>query len=158
MRKGLYPKWVKDRRMSQAEADMRIACMEAIAAGFRAPPRPQAFLAWAVNTFGSIARDRGERVARFIEEALELAQAEGFPRHAVAFICNRVYSRAPSEFVAREVGQAQATLECLAENIGLSADAEAAREFARVQTIPKEEWQRRHAAKVAAQIAKASNA
>ena len=59
--------------------------------------------------------------------------------------------------VAKEIGQAMATLECLAENIGLSADAECEREFARVKGIPKDEWTRRHDAKVALQIANLSD-
>jgi hypothetical protein len=29
-RKRLYPRWVKDGRMTQAEADDRIACMQAV--------------------------------------------------------------------------------------------------------------------------------
>lgn len=31
-RKRLYPKWVREQRMTQAESDDRIACMEAVRA------------------------------------------------------------------------------------------------------------------------------
>lgn len=114
--------------------------------------RPKAFLQWAVETFGPVATHRDERLARFVEEALELAHAEGMKWRLVDRIGARVYSR-PRGDVAKEIGQAQATLECLAENLGLSADAEAEREFARVKDIPQSEWTRRHDAKVALKIA-----
>lgn len=117
--------------------------------------RPKAFLTWAIETFGPIAADPNERSCRFVEEALELVHADGMPREIVERILVRVYSRPPGP-IAKEIGQAMATLECLAENIGLSADAECEREFARVKGIPKDEWTRRHAAKVALQIANVS--
>lgn len=108
--------------------------------------RPRDFLAWAVNTFGPVAGSRPERAMRFFEEAAELMQAESVGRDVLQKIIDRVYSR-PAGDVVREIGQAQACLECLAENIGVSADREAAKEFARVQSIPAEEWARRHAVK-----------
>lgn len=119
--------------------------------------RPKAFLSWAIETFGPVAAHRDERAARFIEEAIELAHAEGLAHETVQRILARVYSR-PAGVVAKEIGQAMATLECLAENAGLSADAECEREFARVKDIPQEEWTRRHDAKVAMQIANLSPA
>lgn len=114
--------------------------------------RPAAFLRWTVETFGKVALNRDERACRFIEEACELVHAEGLPQATVQKVVARVYSRPPGD-VAKEIGQAAATLECLAENLGLSADAECEREFARVRSIPQAEWVRRHDAKVALQIA-----
>jgi hypothetical protein len=114
--------------------------------------RPTYFLAWAVATFGPIALVRRERLRRFVEEAVELAHADGLPEADLQAIIARVYSRRAGG-VAREIGQAQACLETFAESIGLSSNKEAAREFDRVQTIPKEEWARRHAAKIKAGIA-----
>lgn len=116
--------------------------------------RPKEFLAWAVNMFGPIALDRRERTARFMEEAIELAHAEEMPPAMIAKIIDRVYSR-PAGQTQKEVGQAQATLECFAESIGLSSDREAQCEWFRVQSIPPEEWARRHGAKVALGIASA---
>jgi hypothetical protein len=118
--------------------------------------RPKAFLAWAADTFGPVALHPDERAARFIEEALELAHAEGLQLTTILRIAARVYE-CPKGRTPKEVGQAMATLECLAENLGLSADAECTREFARVRGIPKEEWTRRHDAKVALQIANLSH-
>lgn len=114
--------------------------------------RPKAFLRWAVDTFGSVALDHGERSARFVEEAIELAHADYLPLDLLNRIAERVYAR-PIGDLGKEIGQAQATLECLAEVHGYSADKECDREFARVKSIPKEEWTRRHAAKVALSIA-----
>lgn len=114
--------------------------------------RPKNFLAWATDIFGDIAADDMERTRRFIEEALELAHAMGLPLKSVDAISARVYSR-PRGTIPQEIGQAQATLECLAENMNLSADREAYLEFDRVRTIPKSEWKRRHDAKVAIGIA-----
>lgn len=39
------------------------------------------------------ALDRRERARRLVEEAIELAQAEGVPEHEVALIAQRVFSR-----------------------------------------------------------------
>lgn len=114
--------------------------------------RPKDFLAWAIETFGEIACDDMERTRRFIEEAMELAHAMGLPLRDVDKISARIYSR-PRGNIPQEIGQAQACLECLAENMNLSADREAYLEFDRVRSIPKMEWERRHAAKVAIGIA-----
>jgi len=114
--------------------------------------RPKRFLKWAVDMFGPVAMDREERLARFVEEAIELAHAEAMPQMKLAKIINRVYTRPPGD-TPKEIGQAQACLETFAESIGLSSDGEAAREWDRVKQIPREEWQRRHAAKAALGIA-----
>lgn len=108
--------------------------------------RPAAFLAWAREMFGPVAAVRGERLMRFVEEAIELAHADEMERATLDAIANRVYSRPPGE-INKEIGQAQACLEIYAENIGESADDLAELEWQRVQKIPRAEWQRRHAAK-----------
>ncbi len=114
--------------------------------------RPKDFLAWAIEMFGPIASMRGERLLRFVEEAIELAHADGMKRDVLDMIAARVYSREPGD-INKEIGQAQACLETYAENIGESSDRLAQVEWERVQKIPREEWSRRHAAKVAIGIA-----
>lgn len=114
--------------------------------------RPKEFLDWAVDTFGPIAMTRKERLRRFAEEALELLHAECMPLEELDRIMWRVWKRPPGETL-KEIGQVQACLETFAESIGASADDEAHKEFARVRSIPKNEWQKRHAAKVAIGIA-----
>lgn len=120
-------------------------------AGVAQTPRPSAFLAWAVDMFGPVAELRSERLLRFVEEAIELAHADGMEREVFNRVTNRVYSR-PAGDVPKEIGQAQACLEMFAENIGLSSADEAQREWERVQGIPRTEWERRHAAKAAVGI------
>ena len=114
--------------------------------------RPGRFLAWARETFGEIALDPRERTLRFVEEAIELAHASDVDHVTLQAIIKRVYAR-PAGGVPKEMGQALATLELLAKATGIDADAEATKEFYRVQSIPKDEWERRHSAKVAIGIA-----
>lgn len=109
-------------------------------------------LEWATEMFGPIARDRRERACRFLEEAIELAQAEGLNIETVDKIIWRVYSRPPGQS-PKEVGQARMTLNCLAWNMGLEAGAEEKKEWDRVRSIPKEEWKRRHDDKIKLGIA-----
>jgi NTP pyrophosphatase (non-canonical NTP hydrolase) len=82
--------------------------------------RPSRFLHWAKETFGD--------VARFLEEAVELAHAIGIEKIIAAAIVERVHSR-PAGDVPKEIGQSLATLELLAKAIGIDADQEATREF-----------------------------
>jgi len=115
--------------------------------------RARHVLKWAEATFGAVATDPAERAMRFVEEAIEVAHAIGLEPERVRAIVDRVYSREQGT-LPREIGQAQITLETFAENIGVNADLEANKEFARIQAIPREEWARRHAAKVQLGIAK----
>lgn len=119
---------------------------------YEANERPRDFLAWAVETFGPVAQSRSERLMRFVEEAIELAHAEGMAPETIFAIRKRVYGR-PRGDTLKEIGQVQATLETFAENIGASADELAQAEFDRVQNIPRAEWECRHAAKQAIGIA-----
>lgn len=117
------------------------------------PHRRAAALEWAVQTFGDIAADKQERAMRFVEEAAELVNAIGLPQESVLAIVTHVYGRQKGDR-AREVGQAMLTLELLSEVLGIDPQRMAAAEFARVQDIPKEDWQLRHKAKVDIGIAK----
>jgi NTP pyrophosphatase (non-canonical NTP hydrolase) len=116
--------------------------------------RPSKFLAWACETFSSeVAMNIAERLMRFTEEAVELAMACDMPRATLDKITERVYGREPGN-IKQETAQCQVTLELLAKVLNIDLDAAADEEFQRVQSIPKEHWDRRHAAKVALGIAK----
>jgi hypothetical protein len=117
--------------------------------------RPTLFLQWAQDTFGDVALNPAERLMRFVEEAVELALACDMPRRTVEKIVERVYSRSPGN-IALEAAQCQVTLELWAKVLRIDLEAAADDEFRRVRSIPKEEWDRRHAAKVALGIAKNS--
>jgi hypothetical protein len=117
------------------------------------PRRSLQAMRWSADIFGWSARDQQERAMRFAEEAAELAHAAGLKHDVFEAIVDRVYNRPPGD-VHVEVGQALLTLEMLGEVLGVVADQAATREFNRVQAIPKEEWERRHQAKVDMGIAK----
>jgi hypothetical protein len=114
--------------------------------------RPKEFLALAVKMLGPVVLSRKERLRRFAEEALELLHAEAMPLEELDRIMWRVWTRPPGGTL-KEIGQAQACLETFAESIGESSDKLAQLEFERMQTVSKEEWQKRHAAKVKLGIA-----
>lgn len=117
--------------------------------------RQHDILQWAIRTFGPVAANRDERAARFLEEAMELAHAEGVTHPLALRIAARVYGR-PRGASITEVGQAMMTLEGLAENIHVDANDQCRREYDRVRAIPQSEWDRRHGAKVALGIANIS--
>jgi hypothetical protein len=107
-------------------------------------------LKWAVDTFGGI-DDRDpialdERVRRYFEESAELFQACGLDLDSAVKILKRVFGRPPGE-PEKELGQAQMTLSILAEVLGITAVDAEIHEFERVQSVPREEFRRRHRAK-----------
>lgn len=119
---------------------------------FRGPQ--QEMLEWACDTFTiEVAMDRRERALRMIEEAIELAQACGLEIPDLGIVISRVYDRPAGEPV-KEIGQAGMCLALLAELYDCDLPYEMCREFMRVQSIPKDEWARRHAAKVELGMAK----
>lgn len=112
-------------------------------------------LDWAVSMFGPLALDAEERAMRFLEEAIELGHALGVKPAVASGLVERVYSRDRGD-VVKEMGQAQLTLDLLSKAILVDADAAADQEFFRIQKIPRQEWQRRHAAKQAKGLALSS--
>lgn len=116
------------------------------------PTRQSIVLKWALDNFGQIALNRDERAARLLEEAAEVAQAEGLRGDLICRILNRVYSR-PAGQLSQEIGGLAITLDALAENAGLSVETEANRELARILALPPDWWKRKHAEKVAAGVA-----
>ncbi len=102
----------------------------------------QAYL-WVVSTFGVAVAQPRERAMRFIEEAIELAQAAGITFDEVARLVTYVFSRPVGE-PAQEVGGVGVTLLSYCESVGLSANAEEQREHARVLAIDPEHFRRKH--------------
>ena len=89
---------------------------------------------WAVDTFGDIARKPNERIQRFIEEALELAQAHGVSQDTVLKLVDYVYHR-PTGVIFQEIGGVSITLLTYCESIGYSADHAEVIELARILTL-----------------------
>ena len=125
----------------------------ALIAALATPRLGTAALRWAVSTFGEVAEDKEERAMRCLEEAIEVANAVGLPPETLQMIGARGYSRQKGDR-SREIGQAMLTLELLADVLTIDPQRAAADEFSRIQSIPKEEWERRHQAKVDMGIAK----
>lgn len=104
--------------------------------------------AWALETFGPVALHPHERARRFLEEALELAQAQGVSAEEMHALVDYVMAR-PVGDEAQEVGGSMITLLLLAEIRGLDALGEALREQARVEGPGMQERMRaKHALKI----------
>jgi len=94
---------------------------------------------WLAACFSPAVRtNREERTHRFLEEALELAQANGCSREHAQMLVDYVYSR-PIGQSDKEVGGVMVTLAalCSASHIGLedAADEELLRNWQRINTI-----------------------
>lgn len=86
---------------------------------------------WLIDCFGrEVALDRRERLHRFLEEALELAQAGGGTRDEAAQLTEYVFSR-PLGTVPDEAGGVMVTLAGVCEAHTVSMKALAERELAR---------------------------
>ena len=109
-------------------------------------------LDWSVATFGECAKDRKERARRLIEEAIELAQAEGLPCDDAVVILRRVYERPKGETV-QEIAGVAVTLMGLAENIGVELDFAVKQELARIDSLGSQYFRLKHIEKVADGVA-----
>lgn len=89
---------------------------------------------WMVECFGEqIAMDRLERIMRFLEEALELAQAEGMTEEEARRVAAYVWGRPQGE-TPQEVGGVMVTLAAFCFRRGIDLQAEALREFDRIDS------------------------
>ncbi|MDQ0837990.1 hypothetical protein [Sphingomonas faeni] len=89
---------------------------------------------WMDAVFGEDgATDPKERALRFLEEAIELAQAIGVKRQDVERVCDYVCSRPAGEPV-QEVGGVMITLAALCQKSDIDLQHAALSEFERVDT------------------------
>jgi hypothetical protein len=109
------------------------------------------------KALGPNSLNRRERAVRVLEEAIELAQAEGVPESVVGALTARVYSR-PAGNPEDEVGGVAVTLLCWAYATGASVTDLATRTTERIEAIPVARMRERHAAKVALGLAVPSDA
>lgn len=108
---------------------------------------------WVKSTFGQSNATVKERILRFIEEALELSQAEGITINELLLLINHVYSK-PVGTPDQEVGGIGVTLLAYCESKGLSAETEEIKEMNRVLSVDKYYFQQRHNIKAQAGVAK----
>ncbi len=89
---------------------------------------------WMHEVFGDkIATDMLERIMRFLEEAIELAQAEGMTQEEVSRVVKYVFGREVGE-CNQEVGGCIVTLAAYCSKKKLSLQDEASREFNRINS------------------------
>lgn len=101
---------------------------------------------WMMACFGAkITVDRTERNHRFLEEALELVQSCGCTKSEALQLVDYVFDR-PVGQTTQEVGGVMVTLAALCTACGITMDAEAETELARVWT-KVEKIRAKHAAK-----------
>lgn len=105
---------------------------------------------WCADTFGfGVATDGRERAKRFLEEAIELAQACGISFDELEDVAAHVYSK-PVGDIAQEIGGVGVTLLALAHNFGFSADEAERKELDRVLSKDPAHFRARQDAKAAA--------
>lgn len=105
---------------------------------------------WCLRAFGAESqRDRRKRVLRFLEEAIELYQAEDGDLAQAKDLLERVFSR-PSGVPRQEVGGVSVTLLSYCTAAALSADECEIEEIERVLERPIGEARQRYMAKTEA--------
>jgi hypothetical protein len=114
--------------------------------------RQEAVVQWVRATFGEQTLSIEERISRFLEEALELAQAERLPVERVRALVDHVYKKPPGE-AFQEAGGVGLTLLAYCGAAGISAEAAEVAEFQRVRAIDSAYFRVRHNAKADAGIA-----
>jgi len=108
---------------------------------------------WVRSRFGDRSQDDPhERGRRFMEEAIELAQALGITSEEIAQLVSYVYSR-PVGKPYQEVAGVGVTLLALAECISLDFCAITEEELWRIEDLPIDHFRRRHQAKADAGVA-----
>jgi len=113
--------------------------------------RQQRAVEWVNSRLGAWSMDPAERARRFLEEAVELAQAAGCPAEDARRTVDYVFAR-PAGDAAQEVGGARLTLLALAASLKVDAVEAEAAELARVYALPVERFRRRDDEKRAAGI------
>lgn len=113
--------------------------------------RQKILMAWAQRVFGETGEDADmdTRALRFLEEAMELAQAFGLEERRAHIVTSYVYRR-PWGVPAQEIGGVMVTLSLLAEGAGLSVEKAETMEIERVLAMPDDYFRRRQAEKLAA--------
>lgn len=114
--------------------------------------RQQAVFKWTRETFGEATNVPSERALRLLEEAIELAQAEGVTLDSVWAVAEHVYLK-PAGQPEQEAGGVGLTLLAYCASRGFSADGAEERERQRVLAIDPAHFRERHNKKADAGIA-----
>lgn len=107
---------------------------------------------WVIKNFGSTSwTDSIERCLRLLEETIELAQAEGIPRHLVSRLANRVYGR-PIGDRNQEVAGVATTLIAYARSNTISLEQVCNDQIRRIELTPVEHFRIKQSEKHAAGV------
>jgi NTP pyrophosphatase (non-canonical NTP hydrolase) len=107
---------------------------------------------WCLATFGRAEQELQERAIRLVEEAIELAQAEGILECTLRDLLEVVYLK-PSGYAHQEAGGVGTTLLAYCQAAGISANRAEKEEWDRVRQLDPEYFRERQARKVAAGVA-----
>jgi hypothetical protein len=105
-------------------------------------------LHWAHSTFGPVALNPVERSLRVVEEACELAQADGCDKATLHAIIERTYGR-PIDSPYKELGGLLVTVYARCGLDGFDPEEVLNAEVTRVLSKPREHWAAKHDAKAA---------
>jgi len=97
---------------------------------------------WVRSRLGDDAMFPHERGMRFLEEALELAQAVGLTEVEIDKVKAHVYAKSVGR-VEQEIGGVVSTLLTLAQAHGVSMNEAALAEIDRIHKLPKEKFRKR---------------
>ncbi len=97
---------------------------------------------WISHVFGIRTLNLRFRAVGVLEEALELAQACGYPKEKIAGLVEKVYANPPGE-VGQEVGGVSISVLALCDTAGISADHCETVEIDRVLAKPVEHFKAR---------------
>lgn len=113
---------------------------------------PSRVFSWVRATFGETNAIPRERTLRFLEEAIELAQAEGIESDLIIKLLGHVYAK-PTGTREQELGGIGVTLLAYCGSTGLSLDDSTEAELARVLEKNPEHFRERHNIKARAGVA-----
>lgn len=98
---------------------------------------------WCLAAFGTDHVSVAQRAVRFLEEAIELAQACGARQEMVERLVRHIYAQ-PQGTVVQELGGVGLTLLALAQSAGMSAELAEVTELNRVLAAPLEHFAARN--------------
>lgn len=109
---------------------------------------------WLLDIFGvEICFSREERINRFFEEAVELAQSVSMPKENALRIVEYVYNR-PRGVPMQEIGGVSITLLALCHSYDISCDEAERQELERALSLDVDQLRAKHNAKADAGIAR----
>lgn len=109
---------------------------------------------WMVTRFGlPVALNRKERTMRVLEEALELAQAEGVTWAAALLLLDHVFKKPAGEPEQEAAGIMVTMLAWFAITPSLSMEEVTVQEIGRIRNLPADHFRARHNKKASAGVA-----